>query len=113
MSDFRFREDTGWERRCPECADWWPITVEYWDKRWHTRCKACIRAWKRANQNRRYALETDYRQTRKDAAKLTAWKDRQNRPEVIRSRKTAYYWANRERILERMRIAHHAKKRAA
>lgn len=110
---FRFREDVGFERRCPQCCDWWPITLDFWDKRWHTRCRACIREWKRHNQNRRYQEEPVYRETRKEAARLTAWKDRQNRPATVRSRHQAYYAANRERILERQRIAHHAKRAAA
>lgn len=113
MTGFRFREDVGFERRCPECADWWPITLEFWDKRWHSRCRACIKAWKRANQNSRYQLDAQYRETRKAAAALTAWKERQNEPEKLRSRKQAYYHANRARILERDRIRYHSRKRAA
>jgi hypothetical protein len=111
--EFRFREDVGFERRCPACADWWPVTLEFWDKRWTNRCRACIRAWKRANQNGRYQTDAVYREARRQAACLTAWKDRQNRPDTIRARKAAYYRANAPRILETQRIRHAAKRTAA
>lgn len=113
MTGFRFTPDLGFERRCPVCADWWPITTEFWDKHWTTRCRACIRAWRRANQNARYATDPVYREVRLDAARLTAWKDRQNRPLVIAERNAAYYRANRRRILERQRIRYHSRKTAA
>lgn len=113
QSGFRFREDVGFERRCPTCADWWPITLDFWDKRWTSRCVACIKVWRRVNQNDRYKNDAAYRDTRRQAAALTAWKDRQNAPDKIRERKAAYYRANAPRILEGQRIRYAAKKKAA
>lgn len=112
MTGFRFREDVGFERRCPMCHDWWPITLDFWDKRWTTRCRACIRAWKRENQNRRYVTEEGYREDRKAAARLTAWKDRKNNPDVVAARKHAYWTANAERVRELQRIRYHANRDA-
>lgn len=108
MREFRFRDDVGFERRCPACRDWWPVTLEFWEKRWTTRCRACIKAWKRENQNRRYATEPTYREDRKAAARLTAWKDRVNDPEPVAKRKAAYAKLNAERIRELQRIRYHA-----
>jgi hypothetical protein len=112
MRDFRHREDVGFERRCPDCADWWPITLEFWDPRWTTRCRSCIRRWKNAGQIERYRIDEAFREAKKAAARLTAWKGRQNDPEADRERKALYYRANRERILERSKVRYHAKKAA-
>lgn len=116
--DFRYRNDIGFERRCPECRDWWPIDLEFWDRRWTARCRACIRAWKRENQNRRYAEEPEYRETRKEAARISAWKQRLNDPVHLAERRAITdarhherrkelqrlaYWARRDEILARRR----------
>ncbi len=126
--DFRWREDVGFERRCPHCAEWWPITLEFWDKKWTKRCRGCILEWKRINQNNRYKTEPKYADDRREAARLTAWKDRQNKPEELHARRKVYraanmdrirtlarlhYAANREHILEQQRQRRANAKRAA
>lgn len=46
----RWRDDTGWEFRCGDCAKagtsrFWPLTEEFWDRaRGMLRCRACWRA---------------------------------------------------------------------
>lgn len=110
---FRYRQDVGFERRCPTCTDWWPITLEFWEKRWTARCKACIRVWQRANARRRYAADPVYAEDRRASSRLTGWKDRANRPLEASDKKAAYYRANAARICERQRIKYHAKKNAA
>lgn len=118
MRDFRYSDDTGFERRCPECRDWWPVTLEFWDRRWMTRCRACIKSWKAVYQNAKYRDDPEYRETRKEAARLTAWKQRVNEPDKLYERRRVYeatrderrrelqrlaYWANRDAILARRR----------
>lgn len=116
--DFRYGEDTGFERRCPLCRDWWPLELTYWDKRWLTRCRACIKTWRAEYQAAKYRDDPEYRQMKKDAAALSSWKALQNEPERFRARRAAYertrdvrrrelqrlnYWANRDAILARRR----------
>jgi hypothetical protein len=52
----RWRDDTGWELRCDQCADrrtqsFWPLTPEFWSpERGMGRCKAC---WNERSRLRR------------------------------------------------------------
>lgn len=42
----RYREDTGFEYRCPTCEQWWPLTLEHWQPaNGMARCRACWRAY--------------------------------------------------------------------
>jgi hypothetical protein len=39
----RFRGDVGYEGRCNACAEWWPLTDEFWyPRQGMARCRACI-----------------------------------------------------------------------
>ena len=41
MTGVRFHED--WEGKCDACAQWWPLTDEFWYPRQGVRrCRACI-----------------------------------------------------------------------
>jgi len=108
----------GFEMLCHLCLDWWPLTTvdgkaEFWDARWGLRrCRACIQATRRAWQADRYQNDPAYREMKRASSRLTAWKDRTNKPELVKARRAAYYWAHREEILAWQR-AHYAKKRAA
>jgi hypothetical protein len=108
--DFRYTDDLGFERRCPVCHDWWPLALDFWDRRWSTRCRACIRAWKRETQNRRYREDEQYREDRKAAARLTAWKERVNEPERLSARRKAYEETRAERRRELQRLAYWARR---
>lgn len=70
-ANVRYRPDTGWEMRCPECpasiSHWWPLTHEFWDPpiaengrrsgRSMTRCRSC---WKKRDaMTRREATRRD------------------------------------------------------
>jgi hypothetical protein len=104
LSDFRYRDDVGFERRCPMCADWWPVTLEFWDRKWQSRCRACVLSWRRDYQNRKYRDDPDYRQMRIDSSATVAWKVRQWRPEAEKERKQRYAEANADRRRELQRI---------
>ncbi len=113
MTGVRFREDT-FQGQCETCHEWWPISTEFWLPRWGVRrCRACVMAHRRDHQNARYWNEPAYRETRLEAARLTAWKDRVNKPTVISDRKHAYYLANRQRILAQSRERYASRKRVA
>lgn len=69
-SGMRYREDVGFEARCPDCARrgvqaYWPLTLEFWDPsrptvgggttgRSLTRCRACWRLKDARARRRRY-----------------------------------------------------------
>jgi hypothetical protein len=109
LSDIRYTDDMGFIRRCPQCAEWYPLTLEFWYRRWLTRCRACVLEWKRGYQNEKYRKDPTFAQMKKDAAKLTAWKQRQWDEEGVKARKRAYYHANREAILAKQRMAYRRK----
>lgn len=125
----RWREDTGWELRCPDCmasrhgTTYWPLTDEFWDKRNMKRCRACHRTqnrkWERAQYEKRgsrYHKRRAYvAQYRKDARRAKQvymdayyWQD----PEKQRAKARAHYAANRDDILARRRARLHAAKAA-
>lgn len=99
----RWCEDTGWEHVCASCGDWWPLTDEFWRKRSMSRCRACWREYQSDYQRTKYAADPEFRETKKAAARITSWKERQLRPEIVRRRKRDYFHANRDRILADMR----------
>jgi hypothetical protein len=55
-SPVRYRPDVGFEMRCPVCTvrgdeRYWPLTVEFWwPARGMSRCRACWRAERTAQQ---------------------------------------------------------------
>ena len=102
-ANVRWRDDTGWEFKCGYCAEWWPLTGEFWWKRSMSRCRACWLEYQKGYQNERYANDPVFRAGKRDAAKLSAWKDRQLNPDTMKARKRAYYLANREPILRKAR----------
>ena len=58
MTGVRWREDVGFEGRCEQCREWWPITGEHWNAARHggwKRCKACQHDGNLAIQRRLYA----------------------------------------------------------
>lgn len=112
MKDFRYDREIGFERRCPECLDWWPITLEFWDKRWLTKCRACVKTWRRNYQNEKYRTNPEFREVRKEAARLSAWMMRVNEPERLRERRRRNAIATAERRRERQRINYWANRDA-
>ena len=111
-AEVRWREDTGWEFHCGTCRQWWPLTDEFWRRDRMSRCRACWIEYQRVYQNEKYAVDEKYREEKKAAARLTAWKERVTQPLVISDRKRAYYIANRDRILARERERYWRKKAA-
>jgi hypothetical protein len=64
-SPVRFREDVGFEFRCPTCRTFWPLSREFWyPRRGMRRCLACIRAADARGQRRRYLRNTTHRERR-------------------------------------------------
>lgn len=58
MTGVRWREDTGWEGRCNECCDWWPMDMEFWYPRQGVaRCRACINLFQRRAARQTRATE--------------------------------------------------------
>jgi hypothetical protein len=42
MTGVRWREDTGFEGKCDDCREYWPLDVEFWSlKHGLVRCHAC------------------------------------------------------------------------
>lgn len=103
----RWREDTGWELKCPYCPRgqvYWPLGDEFWEKSRMTRCRACWRAHEKARlteaqreARRQYAREWRQRNPGYNAELLAT--RRRLFPDEARGRRQEYYWRNRERIL--------------
>lgn len=58
----RWRDDVGWELRCPRCVErkvacFWPLTDEFWDRRRMSRCRACEKARQRDQKRHRYQTD--------------------------------------------------------
>ena len=120
-SPFRWREDVGFEARCPDCvisggACFWPITLEFWDpKRGMTRCRGChdrraaanLRARYRSDplkleRNRRYRAANRDAQRIKDAARWAAVKADPERLAVRREQNRLANAAYKQRLSARM-----------
>lgn len=75
QTPIRWREDTGWEARCGECADrtvaaFWPLTDEFWDKRkTMRRCRSCQKAREARIARERYLTDTTVRERRRASAR--------------------------------------------
>lgn len=77
MSDstVRYRDDVGYELRCPDCASlgrscFWPLTDEYWDKRrGFRRCRACQGALDARRAKARYLSNTTARERKREASR--------------------------------------------
>lgn len=71
----RWREDVGWELRCPQCSSrkracFWPLTDEFWDRaRSMQRCRACQRDTDARREREKYWASTSYRERRLIAAR--------------------------------------------
>lgn len=71
----RWREDTGWEFRCGDCAQkeearFWPLTDEFWDKRrGMLRCRACWRDLDRRVSRERHASSEEVRERKRRYSK--------------------------------------------
>lgn len=63
----------GPELRCPHCAEWWPITFEFWEKNeWHM-CLSCKRERARLYARLRQR-DAEYRTKKAEASrKYRAW----------------------------------------
>lgn len=128
MRDVRWRED-GFEGKCEICTAWLPLTLEFWNKRWLSRCKVCIRARKaagmrdvRKDEERRLAANEKrriYRRLTRDAhlAYQRAWRDanrervnewarnwRAKNAEKVRESARRYYAETRDYQREQQRI---------
>lgn len=68
----RWRDDTGWELRCPDCAKrggqcFWPLTDEFWQKRaGMQRCRACMNARDARLHRQAYARNVPLRERRRE-----------------------------------------------
>lgn len=75
VTPVRWREDTGWEFRCGDCAKaqdacFWPLADEFWDKaRGMVRCRACWRALDRRASRESYARLSPEAKAEKVAAR--------------------------------------------
>ena len=107
----RWRDDTGWEFRCAECASqntpcYWPLTDEFWDKRAGMgRCRACWLVYWRRKAAQARAADIDLQRAR-DRARYRA-----NR-RVLLIKRRAYYEANRDAILAKARARYEARRAA-
>lgn len=60
MTGVRFRSDLGYEGKCNECAEWWPLSDEFWvPPQGMARCRACINLAQRRTERRLRAEEKD------------------------------------------------------
>ena len=105
--DIRHRPD-GFEAKCLMCAEWHPLTLDYWHpKHGMVRCKACLRAYRRAWQagkSREEAWAEGVRECRRAVY-------RANRTERL-AKVQAWRVKNRARIAAYMR-EYRARRRAA
>lgn len=75
QTPIRWREDTGWEARCGECADrtvaaFWPLTDEFWDKRkTMRRCRSCQKVREARIARERYLADTTFAERRRAGAR--------------------------------------------
>lgn len=71
----RWRDDTGWEARCGDCAArnearFWPLTDEFWDKRKSMRrCRSCQKSLEAKRARESYQSDTAVRERRRLAAR--------------------------------------------
>src|SRR5690349_12611752 len=95
----RWRDDTGWELRCPDCSAngrtsvYWPLTEEFWDKRVMTRCRACHAVLRRKWERHEY----EKRGSRYVARMAYAAEYRQLARRVHRRYMNDYYWSDPEK----------------
>ena len=67
-ADIRYREDTGWERRCPSCptihvgSAWWPLQLEYWDPHSMRVCRSCRKREEARRKRERLRTDPEYRE---------------------------------------------------
>lgn len=49
----RYRVDVGYEGKCDDCAEWWPLTDEFWyPVQGMRRCRACMNVSQRRGARR-------------------------------------------------------------
>ena len=75
LTPIRWRDDTGWEYRCGDCADrnrecFWPLTDEFWDrKRTMRRCRSCQAALDARRARERYHRSTTVQERKREASR--------------------------------------------
>jgi hypothetical protein len=78
LTPIRWRDDTGWEYRCGDCAAkaidcFWPLTDEFWDrKRTMRRCRSCQKNRDARRSRELYRKSPQYRENQRRAAKRYA-----------------------------------------
>lgn len=71
----RWRDDTGWEYRCDDCAGrrreaFWPLTDEFWVKeRGMARCRACFASLDARRARERYRTSKTVAERKREAAR--------------------------------------------
>lgn len=119
MTGVRFRHDTGFEMKCPDCRQFWPLDVEFWKLRNFARCRACHNdrgrvsdaAYYQRHRDERLAAQVRRRQ-RDNESKRRSRFDPERRPLVLaRGRETQrrYYERKRTEILAARRAQYEAR----
>lgn len=133
-SGVRWRDDVGWEVRCDSCRKrgrtnhYWPLTDEFWNKKWMTRCRACHLDQRRKKDHATYWANPEYRERKRQEAaryrieagagikvkkrlrhaidarqsRIRYWDD----PEAARAKARDYYWRHRDAILVKRRASY-------
>lgn len=110
----RWRDETGWELRCPDCSKrgqanhFWPLTDEFWNRRQMQRCLACAAVRRRQRDRARYWTNAEARA--RDLAQARRYKAEAG--ETIKVKRWVYYWSNADRERQRSREHYHANREA-
>lgn len=124
MNNVRYRHDTGFEMRCPDCVQYWPLDEEFWpiSSGNLARCRACHLERRAIYEKRKYAAlhgryrspEARARRRERDRIRHAEKRaDPETRPAVLERQRRAgraYYEAHRLEILEKRRAAATAKR---
>lgn len=74
VTGVRLRADVGWEGRCNECCEWWPLDEEFWYPRQGVaRCRGCINLAQRRAERRLRASEVDMVRLADRRRRLREW----------------------------------------
>jgi len=84
MTGVRFRDDVGWEGRCNECCEWWPLDQEFWYPRQGVaRCRGCLNLSQRRSERRARASEASALRAADRRRYLREWAREQRKRERL------------------------------
>ena len=100
-SGIRWRPETGWEARCPDCAAagvhcYWPITDEFWMPYAPGRCRACNARRAREYEKARYHGDPVHAERKRAYSRAMAPFARAKNPTAARAKEARYRGRKKE-----------------